>query len=170
MVPFTPGIEVRIASREDLGQIRELALMIFPATYEKIVEEGQVEYMMDLIYTKDSLEIQLEEGQIFLIIYYEGQAAGFAAYSRLNDSGDFKLNKIYVDYSLHGKGIGRWLLSDVLSRVRAEGGKYLQLNVNRHNKARGFYESMGFSLLKEDKVDIGNGFFMDDYVLVMKLI
>jgi ribosomal protein S18 acetylase RimI-like enzyme len=169
MEPFTAGLDVRIASRDDLNLVRELALLIFPVTYRDIVAAGQVDYMMNLIYSPEALAVQQESGQIFLIIYVEGRAAGFAGYTRLNVSGDFKLNKIYLDYNFQGRGLGKWLLSDVISRVKASGGRTLQLNVNRFNKARGFYESMGFTFLKEDKVDIGNGYFMDDYVLSLRL-
>jgi hypothetical protein len=61
------------------------------------------------------------------------------------------------------------LLSDVISRVKMAGGKTLQLNVNRKNKATGFYLNMGFSVLKEELLDIGGGYFMDDYVLNLAL-
>jgi GNAT superfamily N-acetyltransferase len=166
MEPLNRNIEVRIAAKEDLWLVRELARLIFPATYESIVEDGQVDYMMDLIYTPEALSSQYEAGQIFLIIYYGSAAAGFAAFSRLNEEGDFKLNKIYLDFRLQGKGLGKYLLDDVIARVISAGGRSLQLNVNRYNKARGFYENMGFSMVKEDKVDIGNGFFMDDFVMM----
>jgi ribosomal protein S18 acetylase RimI-like enzyme len=70
---------------------------------------------------------------------------------------------------LQGKGLGRILLNDVISRVRNAGGKSLQLNVNRFNKAVGFYKSMGFVLKKEELLDIGRGYFMDDYVMEISL-
>ena len=169
MASMTTGTEILIASKQDLLLIRELAILIFPVTYKDIVEEGQVDYMMNLIYSHGALLEQLEAGQIFLIIYSEGQPAGFASYTPLNAEGDFKLNKIYLDHRLQGKGLGRYLLNDVISRVKTAGGRELQLNVNRHNKARGFYENMGFILLKEELIDIGGGYFMDDYVLSLKL-
>ena len=166
---FTPGIEIRVASKEDLPLVGDLAKVIFPATYENIVPEGQAEYMMQLIYSTESLIAQLEEGQVFLVIFYEGLASGFAGFSRLNTEGDFKLNKIYVDHNLHGKGLGKWLLFDVTRRVKTVGGRSLRLNVNRYNKALGFYDKMGFSKTGEELVDIGNGYFMDDYVMELKL-
>jgi GNAT superfamily N-acetyltransferase len=169
METFIPLREVRIAKREDLWQIRELAQKIFPVTYEQIVNEGQVDYMMDLFYTPQALESQLDSGQIFLIIYYEGEAAGFASYTRINEVGDFKLNKIYLDYTKQGKGLGKWLLHDVIYRVKSAGGRTLQLNVNRHNKAKGFYQNMGFSIVKEELLDIGGGHYMDDYVMEMRI-
>ena len=165
MEPFIPGTEVRIISEEDLWQLRELAYQIFPVTYQDIVDPRQIDYMMDLIYSPEALVAQLDSGQNFLILYSEGIAAGFASYTRLNEDGDFKLNKIYLNNLLQGRGLGKCLLNDVISRVKGEGGRALQLNVNRHNKARGFYEKMGFSILKEELIDIGSGYFMDDYVM-----
>jgi GNAT superfamily N-acetyltransferase len=168
MEPFKPGVEVRVVSEEDLWQVRDLAFQIFPETYQDIVESRQIDYMMDLIYSPEALVFQLDSGQNFLMVYSEEIPVGYASYTRLNEEGDFKLNKIYLENRLQGKGLGRWLLNDVISRVKSEGARALQLNVNRHNKARKFYEKMGFSILKEDLIDIGNGYFMDDYVMEMK--
>jgi|HubBroStandDraft_3_1064219.scaffolds.fasta_scaffold542072_1 GNAT superfamily N-acetyltransferase len=165
MEPLIPDIEVRVVSEEDLWLVRELAFQIFPITYQDIVEPRQIDYMMDLIYSREALVAQWDSGQIFLIVYSEEIPVGFASYTRLNEEGDFKLNKIYLDNRLQGKGLGRWLLNDVITRVKSEEGRALLLNVNRHNKARAFYEKMGFSVLKEDLIDIGSGYFMDDYVM-----
>jgi ribosomal protein S18 acetylase RimI-like enzyme len=169
MEAFTPGMEVRVASKDELWQVRELAWLIFPVTYDKIVAAGQVDYMMDLFYTPQALLAQQESGQVFLIIYYEGAAAGYASYTRLNAEGDFKLNKIYLDYRIQGKGLGKFLLYDVISRIKYSGGRSLRLNVNRHNKAVGFYRNLGFNVVKEELLDIGGGHFMDDFVMELNL-
>ena len=169
METMIPGTEVRLATRDDLWQIRELALHIFPFTYREIVDGPQIDYMMDMFYLPDNLVRQLESGQKFLIVYTEGRPAGYASYTLLNETGDFKLNKIYLDHRLQGKGLGKILLNDVIARVKAAGGKALQLNVNRNNKAVGFYKAMGFTVKKEELLDIGNGYFMDDYVMEYNL-
>jgi ribosomal protein S18 acetylase RimI-like enzyme len=169
MEPVGPALEVTEVPEEDLWEVRELAHRIFPITYQDIVESGQIDYMMDLIYSPEALTVQLDSGQIFLIISCDGSPAGFASYTRLNDEGIFKLNKIYLDNHLQGKGIGKYLLMDVIERIKAEGAISLRLNVNRHNEARGFYEKMGFSILQEELIDIGNGYFMDDYVMELSL-
>ncbi len=169
MDSIRPEKKVRMATKADLKIIRQLALKIFPFTYEKIVTAAQIDYMMNIFYTPEALDSQFAEGQIFLIIYYNGNPAGFASYSKLNEEGDFKLNKIYLDYQIQGKGLGKWLLHDVIYRVKSSGGRSLSLNVNKDNKAKGFYENMGFSVIKADLVDIGSGHFMDDYVMEMKI-
>jgi ribosomal protein S18 acetylase RimI-like enzyme len=125
--------------------------------------------MMDMFYTEDNLLQQYESGQVFLVIYADGKSRGYASYTLLNEQGEYKLNKIYVDTRLQGKGLGRVLLNDVMARVKSDGGISLQLNVNRFNKAVGFYKSMGFILKKEELLDIGRGYFMDDYVMEKSL-
>jgi diamine N-acetyltransferase len=169
MDPFIGGAEIRIVEEEELWQVRELAEQIFPVTYQDIVTARQIDYMMDMIYSPEALVQQLDEGQIFHILYLEEKPVGFASYMPLEKEGAFKLNKIYLDPGLQGKGVGRFLLADMITRVRNAGGQTLQLNVNRHNTARGFYEKMGFTLLKEDLIDIGGGYFMDDYVMILPL-
>jgi ribosomal protein S18 acetylase RimI-like enzyme len=169
MQPVSPTMEVRHLAKDELWQVRELALQIFPVTYQEIVEPEQIDYMMDLFYTPENLRKQFESGQVFLIVYAEGKASGYASYTPLIELGEYKLNKIYVDTRLQGKGLGRILLNDVISRVRNAGGKSLQLNVNRFNKAVGFYKSMGFVIKKEELLDIGRGYFMDDFVMEISL-
>jgi ribosomal protein S18 acetylase RimI-like enzyme len=44
----------------------------------------------------------------------------------------------------------------------------LFLQVNKHNNAYSFYVKNGFEKESEFKFDIGNGFYMDDYVMRLK--
>jgi diamine N-acetyltransferase len=169
MDPVIPDPEVRIVYEEDLWEVRELASRIFPVTYQDILESRQIGYMMDLIYSPEALVVQLDLGQNFLIIQSEEMAVGFASYTRLTENGIFKLNKLYLDNHIQGRGLGKYLLNDVISKVKAEGGSALRLNVNRHNKAIGFYTNMGFTILYDDLIDIGNGYFMDDLVMELSL-
>jgi hypothetical protein len=57
----------------------------------------------------------------------------------------------------------------VKKRVALKGGAELELNVNKYNKAKDFYYSQGFTLRREEVLDIGEGFIMDDFVLVVKI-
>jgi hypothetical protein len=42
------------------------------------------------------------------------------------------------------------------------------LNGNKYNKAKFFYEKLGFIITKEEVIDIGNNYIMDDYVMGIK--
>lgn len=41
----------------------------------------------------------------------------------------------------------------------------MELNVNRDNKALLFYERMGMRKLREGDFPIGNGYYMNDYIM-----
>ena len=81
-----------------------------------------------------------------------------------------KLHKLYLSASCHGKGIGSRMLSHAKEAAKRLGAGELLLNVNKNNaRAIKAYKRNGFSLIREEKNPIGNGFFMDDYVFGIKL-
>lgn len=41
----------------------------------------------------------------------------------------------------------------------------MELNVNRENRARYFYERMGMRRLREGDFPIGEGYYMNDYIM-----
>lgn len=159
-------ITMRTANKEDIQLIMALAEKIWRAAYRPILSKEQIDYMMEMIYSESSLNNQMEELQHqFLLVYEEKEPVGFAAYAATPEPGIYKLHKIYVSSELQGKGIGRLIIDEVVKRTKSIGATILELNVNRHNKARFFYEKLGFII--HDKVDIpiGEGYFMNDYVM-----
>jgi diamine N-acetyltransferase len=68
----------------------------------------------------------------------------------------------------HGKGFGKILVDEVVRRVSLDGGQTLDLNVNRFNKAKHFYEKLGFKVIGEEDVPIGP-YFMNDFVMRLEI-
>jgi GNAT superfamily N-acetyltransferase len=162
-------ISIRNATASDIDLIINLAWKIWPLTYEEILSKKQISYMMSLFYSADALEKQmLAQRHFFLVMHSDEMPCGFASYSNINNSTAFKLHKIYVLPELQGKGLGRLLLNHVVSNLLDQGGQKLLLNVNRYNKARQFYERLGFTVIGEEDIDIGNGYFMNDFVMELK--
>jgi len=81
----------------------------------------------------------------------------------------FKLHKLYVLPHVQGKGAGRIFLTDLLQRIKELGAHTLELQVNRYNKAVGFYQQMGFTIRETADIEIGNGFYMNDYIMQIAL-
>ena len=54
--------------------------------------------------------------------------------------------------------------------MKKEGATKLQLQVNRDNKAKYFYEKLGFEVVRTQVFDIGQGYVMDDYVMEKKVL
>ena len=159
-------LSIRPGELEDINTIGFLAQQIWPETYGAILPAEQLQYMLNLFYSPASLRKQMvEEQHQFLIVEDEEEAIGFASWSPTAEPGVYKLHKLYVLPGHQGKGLGRTLLQYIFEAIQPEGASLLRLNVNRHNKARQFYEKMGFAVVKEEDVAIGNNYFMNDYVM-----
>ena len=160
----TAGLTIRPASFNDIPFIREIAGKTWPFAYESLLGKEQVAYMLHLFYSFPALEDQMKKHHYFYLALKEYLAVGFASFSHLG-SDIYKLQKLYVLPSEQNTGLGKTLMETVETVSKSMGGKKLQLNVNRKNIAKGFYERYGFAVIKEEDIDIGNGFFMNDYVM-----
>jgi len=162
-------IEIRAAEKADLLTIQQLAHAIWPSAYLEILGEAQLAYMLDRIYSLQSLEHQFSNlDHRFILATENEKPVGFASYSAHQDAPVYHLNKIYVLPDQQGKNIGKKMLDHVIATVQNLGASALQLNVNRHNKALHFYEKQGFKIIRQEDIDIGSGYFMNDYVLELK--
>ncbi len=163
-------LSITSATAGDIELIRELNNMVWPHTYTSILGPEQVAYMMNLFYTPESLMRQMGElGHRFIICMKDEQPAGFASFSVI-EPGIYKLQKLYVLPGMQGNGIGKYLLAHITTEIRKEHAHTLLLNVNIYNtNAKTFYQKVGFKHLKNEDIDIGGGYFMNDHVLRLEL-
>ncbi len=158
-------MSIRKADETDIHVISTLAHAIWPDTYGNILGEAQLHYMLNLFYSHDSLAKQFAEGHEFLIALMNAETVGFASYSHGDKVGIYKVHKLYVHPMLHGKGYGKALLDKIVEDIKPLSAHTLQLNVNRQNRAIDFYKRYGFHIAGEEDIAIGEGFFMNDYVM-----
>ena len=158
------SLSIRRAMLKDIPLIRELSQKIWPETYGSIISSEQLEYMLELMYSEVALKKQMDEQHEFIIVSDGAEPIGFASFSMVEPA-KYKLHKIYILPGSQGKGAGRFVIEQVIKAIIRKGGTALKLNVNRNNKARGFYERLGFTMIGEEDIDIGNGYFMNDYIM-----
>jgi ribosomal protein S18 acetylase RimI-like enzyme len=158
------GLIIRPASIIDIPVIRQIADKTWPAAYEELLGKDQVEYMLDKLYSHQALEDQMKKQHYFFLALKEYEAVGFTSFSKV-EKDIYKLQKLYVLPSLQKSGLGKELLQTVETVAKSMGGRKLQLNVNRKNIAKRFYERNGFAVIKEENIDIGSGYFMNDFVM-----
>jgi GNAT superfamily N-acetyltransferase len=156
--------QITTATTQDVPLIQELTNQIWPATYLSILTQEQIDYMIAEMYSTEELTRQLHAGITFLLLWDGDHAIGFAAYD-IAAAGLCKLHKIYLHPAYQGKGAGKFLINTVINNVTEAGGQLLELNVNRYNKARYFYEKVGFEICEEKDINIGNGYWMNDFVM-----
>ena len=164
-------MEIGIASEADIPVIKMLAEKTWPDAYAGIISPAQIRYMLDLIYSEAALKTQMRSGHRLIFALDEDVPVGFASFSKKSSEElkTFRLHKLYVLPTLHGKGIGVFLLNHIIEESQTAGAKQLELNVNKHNPAKLFYDRKGFTVLREEVLDIGEGYVMDDFVMVKKI-
>ncbi len=157
----------RKATVDDCELIHNLADIVFRATYKDILSPGQMEYMMEWMYSLDNLRKQMEEeGHVYFIAYWNGEVCGYLSVQQ-QDTDLFHLQKIYVLPAFQGKGLGGYLFNHAVAYIHEVHPSpcLMELNVNRDNKAVQFYERKGMRKLREGDFHIGNGFYMNDYIM-----
>lgn len=161
-------MEIKKVGIESIPIIQSLAKITWAVAYKEIISNEQKEFMLEQMYSTAALQNQMQQkDHQFVIAVVDTNSAGFASYSITQSTTESigKLHKIYIDPNQQGKGIGKSILQFILKDISYKGATYLELNVNRQNKAIGFYQKLGFAIIAEEDIPIGNGFFMNDYVM-----
>lgn len=164
-------MKIRLATREDLSVIEKIARAVWPNTYASIITAAQIEYMLNWMYSTPTLMKQQDSGHEFYIISYEKIDIGFIGLEwYLQDNfHQLKINKLYILDAYQGTGAGKELMKKALQRGRQSNVNEIFLQVNKANKAVGFYNKLGFTVKEAAVFDIGEGFVMDDYIMSMAL-
>ena len=88
-----------------------------------------------------------------------------------DDRYTLKLDKLYLKPDFHGRGIGSKVLQYLTECASDAGYKAICLNVNKENvRAIRAYSKNGFKKKASVKIDIGSGFFMDDFIMEKKIM
>ncbi|MES2484673.1 MAG: GNAT family N-acetyltransferase [Bacteroidota bacterium] len=163
-------MEIRKASHEDYKTIYDIAVQTWDVAYKSILSEAQLEYMMNMMYSEKAFTEQLSiNGHHFLIASIDGKELGFASYELNYRYETTKIHKLYVLPQTQGTGMGQALIKAVENAAKTNTNDKITLNVNRNNKAVHFYLKNGFENVGEEDVAIGNGYLMEDYIMLKQL-
>ena len=157
---------IRRLSIGELGVVTELAHVIWPPTFKDILSPEQLTYMLNWMYSEGTLREQLDNGHEFFVMEISGRPVGFMGIEAHYPQKQYlKVHKLYVLPETQGSGAGRKFIDKAVELAKEKGISVLTLNVNRFNKAVDFYFRMGFKVEKEEDIDIGNEYLMEDYVM-----
>jgi len=157
----------------DAGRVAEIASIArrtWPSAYGEILVPGQIEYMLGMMYSHDALREQMSSKQHRFLIAESvaearGASVGFTSFQLdFPQPGITKIHKLYVLPEAQHLGAGKRLVGHIREAVIAT-QQALTLNVNKNNRARAFYARLGFQVVGEEVIDIGNGYLMDDVIM-----
>ena len=142
----------------------------FRSEFRRFITDQQIEYMLANIYSPGALTQDMDGGEAFVGILHGDDLRGFASYRQTPRPGELQMHRLYVNPRWHGAGYGGVLIEHVQEYARREGFTTLMLTVNKRNApAIAVYQKRGFEITAATTIDIGQGFFMDDYVLTKPL-
>lgn len=151
------------AGIEDIPKIYKLAEEIWNDHYVSIIGKEQVDYMLDKFYSPAYMLKSMNAGEKYYLILYGKNLIGYLAFSALKN-GEWFMNKFYLKQNNQRSGLGTEAL-----RIWEEmtSPNLLRLQVNRKNyKSINFYFKNGFYIHDIGDFDIGNGFSMDDFIMI----
>lgn len=161
-------MELKKITPKEIPLVRELAREIWDEHYIKILTQEQIDYMLDLFYSKEKIKSELEEGIGWEMLYENGQPIGYLVCKLEPEK--LYISKIYLKAETRGKGLGKFLLNRAVELAKQNDKKSIYLNVNKYNSdSIAFYERNGFVKMDEGVFEIGNGFVMDDFILELNL-
>ncbi|MBY0433354.1 MAG: GNAT family N-acetyltransferase [Cyclobacteriaceae bacterium] len=155
----------------DWRVIQSIAHATWPDTYGRLLPIRQLEYMLDLISSEQSLKHQMERNQQFFIGYLANDSSvGFASVEEhYKSAGDLMIHKLYLLSEFHGKGIGKAFIDYISGLATQTEHDTLILKVFfKNQEAIRFYERLGFRSIGEEMTELGNGYSVLDYIMIKK--
>lgn len=160
---------ITIAKTHDFQLIHNIAHQTWPSTYGSILSSEQLNFMLEKMYSLEALKIQAtEKKHHFILASAEEKPLGFASFEFSPETHLTKIHKIYLLPQSQGLGIGKAMVQYISEEAKDQNQKGISLNVNRFNPALNFYKKIGFEIVKEENIEIGNGYLMEDYVMELR--
>lgn len=158
------NLQLTPATPDNISSIQVMADEIWRSHYTPIIGQMQVNYMLDRFYSTESMVGQMLGDQQFYRFMLGTEPLGFMAIEN-RGRGQYFLNKFYVSTFKQRLGIGM-IAMEILLANHSDLCE-LRLQVNRQNfKAINFYFKCGFVIERVADFDIGDGYFMNDFVML----
>lgn len=150
-----------------IGRMSALAGGIVKEYYDPLLGAAQNDYMIVMFQSARSIAAQLGEGKRYFFVQYDGEDIGFFCFYPHDDA--MYLSKLYLRADMRGRGFARPMIDFIGEEAKKVGLYAIELNVNKGNVSKNIYEKLGFVRIRSEKNDIGQGYYMDDYVYRLTL-
>ena len=161
---MTPETTIRQATPADAATLAEFAERVFDEVFSPGNDEGDMASYLREAFSPEIQRAEITgEGSIVLLAEQAGTLAGYLHIAPaptpecVAGGPAVELKRLYVEPSLHGRGIGKKLLDEGLTRARAAGARCIWLGVWENNtKAQAFYTREGFARVGEHPFVLGS--------------
>jgi len=162
---------IPVKTDEQLRKLSVLSEQIWHECFPGIISEEQIDYMVEHFQSYNAMQRQLScEGYNYFFIADGEDICGYTGFVPQPEEGRMFLSKLYLRSDCRGRGLASKAIERLCDVCRENRLGRIRLTVNIHNKqAIGVYLHKGFTVVFDQKADIGNGFFMDDHVMELEV-
>lgn len=149
---------------QQLETIQALGAIIWNECYSSIISPQQIEYMLHRFQSVSAMEEQQRNGYQYYLLQQADVPIGYIGLQPAE--GKMLLSKLYLLQQSRGKGYAQQAFAFVEKQGAMQQCSHIWLTVNKNNtRAIRAYQKQGFITIREQVVEIGQGFVMDDYVM-----
>lgn len=154
---------------EHLRKIAALADVIWHEHFIPIIGKDQVEYMLSRFQSYTALKEQVLNGYEYYRLLDDEKLCGYMSI-RPDQDGRLFLSKLYIAKEYRGRHLATFLFEFLKRSCQKRNCSAIWLTCNKYNdNSLNVYRHLGFQTIDAQKNDIGNGFFMDDYIMEYRL-
>ena len=158
-------VTIQLLKDFEVECLKNLAETIWPSTYQNIISQEQMLYMINRAYNPNALRNQITQGGKIWIAKCNEQPIGYS-HIQPESPDKLKLDKLYVLSEFQNQGVGKSLMDTIDLYAASNSQQRIVLRVNKLNSiAIKAYLKYGYQITSSVIQDIGNGFAMDDYIM-----
>ena len=160
---------ISVHDSEHIKKVAALANEIWRETYAGIVSDAQIEYMLANLQSAEAIKRYIEKDNH--LYYLMQDDSGFVGYFAVQIQKDkMFLSKLYVRKESRRQGYAKKCIEFLFDMAQTQNCTEIYLTAAKGNiRAMDAYGKLGFKIVSEIKIDIGNGFFMDDYKMSLNV-
>lgn len=155
----------QVLTDEQIQLLADTANGIWHEYFPGIITTEQIDYMVEKFQSIPALTAQIrEDGYLYYLVKNENEVLGYIGLHPEEER--LFLSKLYLKAENRGKHYASQMLQFIEKIAKERKLTSIYLTVNRYNDSTiAVYRNKGFTTIKEQAADIGNGFVMDDYIM-----
>ena len=151
MFYLTEHLSLKEINRENYSQLYSLMRNIYPLAYSHFWTDNG-DWYVNTQYSKENIlrELSEEKTEYYYVVFNDEIIGNFRIIWDENLEGlpevkQVKLHRIYLHQKIHGKGIGKNIVSWLENKAKEKGYKIIWLDaMNEQPQALLFYKNLGF--------------------------
>lgn len=162
---------IDVVNKNGILELSKMAERIWKYHYSPIIGKDAVNYMIKTYQSEDAISKQINDGFKYYFINFDNNNVGYTAYKAQKDNKKLFLSKLYLEEEFRGKGLSRKTLNFLVDKCKESNLESIHLFCNVNNlDSINAYKKLGFEIKDLLHVDVGCGYYMDDYMLEKQVL